>query len=287
MSYTLQPIPANTTFGQKKRYGSSDYISDKKSKLNICAFKKQCLRLAGKGKYGWSSQAYTDFNKVKNNNSFFDFSQLYAGLYTILDFKSNDTNNNPVEIIKNNITGESPTTIIPKDKMCVPYYQVYSIDPNGSLFGRTPCGYLNYMNFVRFKLQNKICVNVPPKHEPLISDCDTVISGESIYTKSENCDDKSEIIDAHIVECETVVSCSTLDNSSVVSHNTFHDSIEICHDIPNENNQNYYYEQININDYSKDDWFAHILNPGFENYIKNYEEKLEEEEKIKEELNKK
>ena len=35
MSYTLQSIPANTTFGQKKRYGSSDYISDKKSKLNI------------------------------------------------------------------------------------------------------------------------------------------------------------------------------------------------------------------------------------------------------------
>ena len=344
MSYSLQTIPANTTFGQKKRYGSSDYISDKKSKLNVCAFKKQCLRLAGRGKYGWSSQAYTDFNKVKNNNSFFDFSQLYAGLYTTLDFKSNDTNNNPVEIIKNNITGESPTTIIPKDKMCVPYYQVYSIDPNGSLFGRTPCGYLNYMNFVRFKLQSKICVNVPPKHElpnhpnhhchnfipdsddesestycfskphsndhdndsinseicysyqfirsllksifPFWSEKELDICSEKIMNGSIKLTDivDQKIIDEHIVDCETIISCPKSDNVSIISHNTPSDPIEVCDDSPNV--KSHYQEPINIEDYSKDDWFVSLLNPGFENYVKNYEQKLEEE-KRKEELKQK
>lgn len=280
MSYSLQTIPANTTFGQKKRYGSSDYISDKKSKLNVCAFKKQCLRLAGRGKYGWSSQAYTDFNKVKNNNSFFDFSQLYAGLYTTLDFKSNDTNNNPVEIIKNNITGESPTTIIPKDKMCVPYYQVYSIDPNGSLFGRTPCGYLNYMNFVRFKLQSKICVNVPPKHElpnhPNHPNhhCHNFIPDSDDESESTYCFSESHSNDHD----------NDSDNVSIISHNTPSDPIEVCDDSPNV--KSHYQEPINIEDYSKDDWFVSLLNPGFENYVKNYEQKIEEE-KRKEELKQK
>jgi hypothetical protein len=271
MSYTLQPITANTAFGPKKRYSSNDYLSYIKSKRNVCDFKKQCLRLAGRGKFGWSAQVYTDFNKVKNNNVFFDFSQLYAGLYTTLDFKSNDINNNPIEIIKNNISGNSPTTIIPKNKMCMPPYEVYTIDPNGSLFGRTPCGYLNYMNFIRPKLQSKPCHNnvKPTPSRP----CTPPVTPDTCSVISENdttCYDNTLITRWTDPDCE---------------YNSHFNKLDDNHKLYNDNNQCWDHHN---NDYTTDDWFTHIFNPGFENYVKDYEKKREEEKKkgeiIKEEI---
>lgn len=39
----------------------------------------------------------------------------------------------------------SPTTPVFIDPTKKPFYQYYKIDPNGELFGSTPCGYRNFM----------------------------------------------------------------------------------------------------------------------------------------------
>jgi hypothetical protein len=85
------------------------------------------------------------FNKLKwNRTKLIPFSKtnLVAGLYSQEDLKYART-------IANVSNNEYYTNIISPLSAFTPFYDQYVIDPNGSLFGKTPCGIDNYLHFVR------------------------------------------------------------------------------------------------------------------------------------------
>ena len=63
--------------------------------------------------------------------------QLYINLLTKLNLKD-------VPVIASISDGKSPVEI---NAANIPYY-TYNVDPEGALFGNTPCGLLNYVNFM-------------------------------------------------------------------------------------------------------------------------------------------
>lgn len=72
--------------------------------------------------------------------STFDKSQLYVNLYTTM------TLNSDIPVITDLSGGTFPVTI--PTASSTPSYLTYVIDPSGILFGDTPCGINNYMNYV-------------------------------------------------------------------------------------------------------------------------------------------
>lgn len=72
----------------------------------------------------------------KSGNSINTY-QLYINLLTKLNLKD-------VPVIASIPEGISPVEI---NASAIPYYS-YNVDPNGVLFGNSPCGLLNYVNFM-------------------------------------------------------------------------------------------------------------------------------------------
>jgi len=58
--------------------------------------------------------------------------------YTKLDLKG-------VEVLQLNNPKTVPTNITSISK---PFYEIYTIDPEGELFGKTPCGLNNYKKYL-------------------------------------------------------------------------------------------------------------------------------------------
>jgi len=142
MSRLFQPIPAKPAFGvlQKNKY-ASDYT--KKLKL------KQAFAYSIKGQTR-SNLSQGDLLCLKNcelknniifNKSYLDKSNLIAGLYS----KQNLEN---VIIVSPSSETQEPYTSTTIDLDNSPFYGYYNIDPNGSLFGNTPCGLNNYTNYM-------------------------------------------------------------------------------------------------------------------------------------------
>ena len=84
-------------------------------------------------------------NTLKFNSfiSNFNKSNLYINLYTKLDLEgvctiSDLSNNCPISI----------TTDVPSINPVVPTFSNYVIDPSGNLFGNTPCGINNFVNYM-------------------------------------------------------------------------------------------------------------------------------------------
>jgi len=141
----FSPIPANPTFGNKQNnyVYTSDYITNKKIKYQMNNSNTNSVI------FNYPSNYQTDstqgnlllFNQYryprKNYNSF----NLISGLYTKLDLK----NVNVLETTTNPTT--TPTSINPTLLSTTPFYENYTIDPNGALFGNTQCGINNYINF--------------------------------------------------------------------------------------------------------------------------------------------
>lgn len=157
--------PARAAFGENtKVQNARDYILDKSAKTNFCNTKfcdplkkvkvssQSDLLLLRKTK---TLNYYTSLIKQPNNSNYinsnyvsnriptYDFnkSNLNVNLITKLDLKD-------VRVIKNNLTGQTPTPIILNPSSGIPYYDNYIIDPDGVLYGNTICGVNNYEKFM-------------------------------------------------------------------------------------------------------------------------------------------
>lgn len=155
------PYSARPAFGENNKVQNArDYINDKSTRLIFCNA-KYCDPIK---KINVSSQGdllllkktkYLNYYKSlydKNNSNYisktvpnyiFNKTNLNVNLISKLDLKN-------VEVISNNLTGQNPTPIILRPSNNIPYYNNYKIDPNGILFGNTPCGINNYENFMVF-----------------------------------------------------------------------------------------------------------------------------------------
>ena len=146
-------IPAKPTFGKMKpEVYASDYIKNKsittilqnKKKIfslaNDLNFNSSCdnCRIRGK-KFCYRNKCNT---KCCNYNDDIDYTKLNINLITKEDLTD-------VTVIETFPGGVSPTTINPN--LTTPFYQNYTIDPKGELFGNTCCGLNNYLLYRRRK----------------------------------------------------------------------------------------------------------------------------------------
>ena len=198
MSFSFQPITGKRTFGTVgKTLESVGHIETIKLKNLRCTPERMCDYRANRFKGGWDSSKYTFYSRYRNKGSEFDSTQLYNGLYSVMDFNKK----NP-SIIKNNLTGESPTKMLPKGAACQPDYQRYTIDPDGKLFGNTACGIHNYMNYVKPSLQNKIIPTPKTK-------CDSQGTSVDDCEITPSIQDDMCVVDEVIDNCEEVrLECS-------------------------------------------------------------------------------
>jgi len=151
--------PARPTFGENiKVQNARDYTLGKSTKTTYCnaeycnplknaTVKSQGeLLLLRKTKYlNYYKSLYNENNSNyldKTKPTFtFNNSNLNINLITKLDL-------NNVDVITNNLTGQTPTPVVLNPKSGVPYYSNYNIDPKGVLFGNTICGVNNYEEFM-------------------------------------------------------------------------------------------------------------------------------------------
>ena len=139
-NYTAKPAFAQVNEPLTAR----DYISKKKIKYTFCA-----PNICHPNK---NIKSYDKYYGLKTANRFafypcLDFdnnkSQLYSNLYTKLDLSVLREN---TPIISDLNGGTYPVTI---DTTVQPYLK-YNIDPSGNLFGDSPCGIDNYLDYVVF-----------------------------------------------------------------------------------------------------------------------------------------
>jgi hypothetical protein len=124
---------AKQAFDIPNNAGSSgDYIKNKKSKLMYCNRSGYC------NNKGISS--YEEKNIIQNGRMIEEpidsiTNDLHSNLKTQLNYDN-------VSILTD-LSG-NPTTI---DMTLTPFYFEYLIDPNGSLFGKTPCSENNLIHY--------------------------------------------------------------------------------------------------------------------------------------------
>jgi len=141
------PIPAKPTFGSNQNcyMYASDYINNKKIKYQMS--NSNTNSSTNSIIFNYPSNYQTDstqgnlllFNRYRYPKKNYNLFNLNSGLYTNLDLK----NINVLETTTN--PTKTPTSINPS--FTSPFYENYTIDPNGSLFGNTECGINNYTNF--------------------------------------------------------------------------------------------------------------------------------------------
>ncbi len=87
-------------------------------------------------------------NRARDITEGFDKTELYVNLVTELDL-SGDGVVSAAQVLQNQETGACPTEIVAGS---VPY-TTYYVDPLGELFGNTPCGLQNYVQFMRYNVK--------------------------------------------------------------------------------------------------------------------------------------
>ena len=143
MSRLFQPIPAKPAFGVLQKNG---YASDYTKKLKL------------KQAFGYSIKNQTRSNlsqgellslkncELKNNlifnKSYLDKTNLIAGLYSKENLEG-------IVTVSPSSETEPPYSSTTIDISNSPFYGYYNIDPEGALFGNTPCGIKNYSNYMQ------------------------------------------------------------------------------------------------------------------------------------------
>jgi len=124
-------------FGKFKESSySGDYIKNKKEEAMLCSSVK-CIRRTG-------GTSVLNKKKVEDSCDIYPFnkSNLIVNLYSKLDLANVKTICNGTSACN---TGDLTTNI---DVSTAPLYQNYIIDPNGTLFGTTPCSTTNYTKYI-------------------------------------------------------------------------------------------------------------------------------------------
>jgi hypothetical protein len=119
MSYASRSFKTN-----KESTAEGDYIVKKKVQAAKC--------VASLNKCGNIPPSPSPLNRYKYN--------LNMNLFTTLNLT-------PVEVVEDSASKDSPTLI---DKvLAANFYNNYVIDPKGQLFGNTPCGYKNFLFYLK------------------------------------------------------------------------------------------------------------------------------------------
>lgn len=155
MAHTFKIIPAKPTFATlRSNTFQSDYITNKKSRLAYCNTSNKCNNTSG---------SYNQMNLLNNGRRLsyiylaknglipFNKTNLVAGLYSKMNLKNVCTliNGFPCNNIDTSCAACSDPVSI--DMLStVPFYWTNTIDPVGALFGDTPCGIENYINYMKF-----------------------------------------------------------------------------------------------------------------------------------------
>jgi len=144
MAHAFSPIPAKPAFGNITQSDyASDYIQNKIAKLAYCndvrnanckkKFSQSELLLFNKGRL-LNSYAFCAGTSLINE------ANLVAGLYTESDLSG-------VAVLCD-VSGDACITPTAISSLDVPFYEHYLIDPDGQLFGNTPCGMTNFTKYM-------------------------------------------------------------------------------------------------------------------------------------------
>ena len=156
MTHSFKTIPAKPTFGTLTQVVfQGDYLRNKKAKLAYCNNRNpvNCNKLVRSLSY----DQYNLYNTGRYLNAFsrgcilpFNKTDLIAGQYTRMNLKDVCTviNGNPCSLIDSCSACLNPAIIDPITAT-KPFYQTNTIDPVGALFGKTPCGTLNFTRYMR------------------------------------------------------------------------------------------------------------------------------------------
>jgi hypothetical protein len=140
MSRTFTSPTANKAFGQfKESNQQSDYIINKKAKTTFCGANICTPSVKVNTQSNLLLLNRSNNLKYYNCNNSFNKANLGVNLITKLDL-------NGMNIIQNNSTNTTPSSIDPNK---IPF-STYTIDNNGLLFGNTPCGLTNYVNYMLY-----------------------------------------------------------------------------------------------------------------------------------------
>jgi hypothetical protein len=114
--------------------------------LNKNMYQSDYLKMKKKGVTMDCNCRFYYHNNQNNNNTFFSTNKynLIIGQYTEMNLKN--------VVTVNNITS-SPVIINPSDSN--PFYYTNTIDPYGQLFGNSPCGILNYVQYITSKSKSQ------------------------------------------------------------------------------------------------------------------------------------
>jgi len=154
MSRNISVISGNPAFGTiRQQLNQSDYIARKKGLRTFCSNKNICNKLPKSksydkiNSYNWGK--YTA--SVNNCNGVIPInkSNLVMGQYSKLDL--NGVCDVSFAIPCNTVDCANICNGIPiTSDEYTPFYAIYNIDPNGSLFGNSQCGTLNYTHYMKF-----------------------------------------------------------------------------------------------------------------------------------------
>ena len=120
---------------------AGDYIQNKKNLHTTICSKSTCFpktSVANQGDYLLRKRAINNYYNSDTDITQSIKTDLQYGLVSKMVLSG-------ISVIKNNTTGESPTTLNPS--VSTPYFQ-YTIDPSGNLFGNSICGINNFENYV-------------------------------------------------------------------------------------------------------------------------------------------
>ena len=155
MAHAFKLISAKPTFGTlRSNTFQSDYITNKKSRLAYCNTSNKCNN---------SSGSYNQINLLNNGRRLsyiylsknglipFNKTNVIAGLYSKMNLKNVCTLINGFPCNNINTSCEACSDPVSIDMLStVPFNWTNTIDPVGALFGDTPCGIENYVNYMRF-----------------------------------------------------------------------------------------------------------------------------------------
>ena len=133
MANSFKTIPARPTFGVfYESNNAGDYILNKKARATFCGGNrcKPSISVNTQGNLLLLKKSnFLNYYQCTNN---VNTSNLNINLITKLNLE----NVNVLEPVKMNVNS-------------VPYLY-YTSDPLGELFGNTPCGYNNYLNYLQY-----------------------------------------------------------------------------------------------------------------------------------------
>lgn len=160
MSRAFKTISAKPTFGTlNENIYQSDYIKRKKGLITFCNSPYPCkkiksstnyetLNLYNHGKYKLSLDKCNIFPINKSNLIIGQYSKLNLnGVCTVTNFTTSPPIPDPCGSQPCNNCPDNTPVLLDQTKI---FYDNYTIDPLGQLFGKTQCGELNYTDYIVF-----------------------------------------------------------------------------------------------------------------------------------------